>query len=434
MKNIKEMPEIADNKNIKEMPEIADNKNKNDFKSKVCYGMQINRATMSIIYNYINLLADYRMTTGDNTLDGITFNGVINTNDYYKEALPSTTDGLWVNKVLLNYFNLNILLRLVSIKENGDFNMYASIYSLEDTEFKGEFLYKYILDKSIVMSNLKGSYLILKDKKFDWEIKTLEHTSFDEIYLPENLLVDLSMFYKTYETKGVIPKYMLSGVPGTGKTESTRAIASYLNKNGVTVIKTNICDVIKEKVELAKILAPSLIIFDDIDLYLGDRNNGNFSRLLGEFLDILDGVDKLPDNVGIIATTNAPHLIDLAAQRPGRFNKLLFFDELTIDNIKSIIIKSLDSMNNKYYNVTENERELLTQDKFLTFLKDKGFTGSFIYEIIKDIKNKVDILEDEINIDKIIANISKDSSYLDAKLREGKIKNNLKGKSNSVGY
>ena len=38
--------------------------------------------------------------------------------------------------------------------------------------------------------------------------------------------------------------------------------------------------------------------------------------------------DKLPKDVGIVATTNAAHLLDLAAQRPGRFDKVLLFDKL----------------------------------------------------------------------------------------------------------
>jgi len=220
----------------------------------------------------------------------------------------------------------------------------------------------------------------------------------------------------------------------THNTESTRAISNILNKKGVTIIKTNICEEIKNKIDLAKILAPSLIILDDIDLYLGDRNHGMISPILGLFLDVLDGVDKLPSNVGIIATTNAPHLIDLAAQRPGRFNKLLFFDDLTKDNIKSVILKSLNSMNDEFNNITKNDIKTLTDDKLINFFKDDGSTGAFIYETIKNLKFKTEIMGSELNISTIIDEIKLDNKNLSNKLKISEIKNNLDINGNKIGY
>jgi len=242
------------------------------------------------------------------------------------------------------------------------------------------------------------------------------------------------MYIKLFEKKGVLPRYMFSGAPGTGKTESTRAISKLLNNQNVTIIKTNICKIIKDKFELAKILAPCVLILDDIDLYLGDRNHGSYSPLLGAFLDILDGVDKLPDNVGVIASTNAPHLIDLAAQRPGRFHKLLFFDELTNENVKSIIIKSLENLDKKYNSVSEEDIKILTDEMLVNFFKSEGFTGAFIYEAIQDFKNKSEILETPLDLAKIIAEISKKNTTLENKLKSATIDSKLKKSSKKLGY
>ena len=100
-------------------------------------------------------------------------------------------------------------------------------------------------------------------------------------------------------------------------------------------------DSLKEKIELAELLAPSLVIFDDLDLSLGSRSKGGFSRSLGTFLDAMDGTDKISKGVGVIATSNSMELLDGAASRPGRFDKLMSFDEVTIGNIRDLIFKSI---------------------------------------------------------------------------------------------
>jgi len=48
---------------------------------------------------------------------------------------------------------------------------------------------------------------------------------------------------------------------------------------------------------------PKKIIFDDIDLSLGSRSRGAYSERLQDFLDVLDGTEKLLENVGMIAST-----------------------------------------------------------------------------------------------------------------------------------
>ena len=203
----------------------------------------------------------------------------------------------------------------------------------------------------------------------------------------------------------------------------------------VTIIKTNICQIIKQKFELATILAPSIIILDDIDLYLGDRNRSGVSNLLGQFLDILDGVDKLPSNVGVIASTNAPHLIDLAAQRPGRFNKLLFFDELTKGNIKDIILKSLSSFSKEFEKVSDGDVKQLSSERMVDFFFTSKSTGASIYEAIKNIKHKQDILGGELNLESIVKELKFNSDMLDKKLRESIIKNKFGGtQGDGIGF
>ena len=407
---------------------------RNNYKSKISFYDEVNKPIMAIFFNFFNLLSHKRANEGIESYEGVEFKGILNTDNNFIDYLPDYPPLVFEYTVMLRLNGNYMTFVMLSYREGGQIRNLVRLSSLDDDDIKSHVIYDRLFKLSVDSSNLKGSYLTIGDEHLEWKIRDLKDLSFDNVFLPIDLMDDLNMYIKLYEKKGVLPRYMFSGAPGTGKTESTRAISKLLNNQNVTIIKTNICKIIKEKFDLAKILAPCVLILDDIDLYLGDRNHGSYSPLLGAFLDILDGVDKLPDNVGVIASTNAPHLIDLAAQRPGRFHKLLFFDELTIDNIKSIIIKSLDSLNSKYGQVTNKDRKVLTDDKLINFFKTEGFTGAFIYEVIQDVKNKSEILETKLDLDKIIAEISKKNSTLENKLKSATIDSKLKKSGKTIGY
>ena len=70
---------------------------------------------------------------------------------------------------------------------------------------------------------------------------------------------------------------------------------------------------------------------DDIDLYLGSRDNGSYTRLLGQFLSFFDGVKKR--KISLLASTNDKGLVDKAAERPGRFHTIIDFSYLNDEQI-----------------------------------------------------------------------------------------------------
>lgn len=407
---------------------------KNNYKSKIQFYCESNKPQMAILFNYFNMLSHKRVNENTPTVNGITIEGILDSDNSYIDYLPDYPPLTFNYTTILDIGTNKLSLVMMAFKENQQIRNLVRITSLDDDDEISESLYLRIWTNAVNSSNLKGSYLTIADENLSWKIRELKDLDFGSVFLPETLMEDLATYTKLFKTRNILQRYMFSGVPGTGKTESTRAISKILNKEGVTIIKTNICKIIKEKFELAKLLAPSVIILDDIDLYLGDRNSGGVSPLLGAFLDILDGVDKLPDNVGVIASTNAPHLIDLAASRPGRFNKLLFFDDLTSDNIYSIIKKSLESMNSKYNNVSDEDFRTLTDEKLIKFFKTERQTGAFIFEVIQEIKNKADILNKELDLDVIIDEISKNSKTLKDKLSSVTIGSRLNNVTKGMGY
>lgn len=405
-----------------------------EYKQKIQFFNDTNKPVFAIFFSWFNKLNHQRIYENMPTINGVTIKGILDSDNTFMDTLPEYPPVTFTYSVIIEYKEILLSIILQAFKENGQIKNVFRMSSCNLEVTKGYIIYDELFKLAIDDSNLKGSYMTIEDDALLWKIRTLKDITFDDVYLPEILTEDVSLYTKLFEKKGILQRYMFSGVPGTAKTESTRAISNILNKQGVTVIKTNICKIIKQKFELASILAPSIIILDDIDLYLGDRNSSGVSPLLGMFLDILDGVDKLPDNVGVIASTNAPHLIDLAAQRPGRFNKVLFFDELTYDNVKNIIKKSLKAMNEKHNNITEKDIETLTDTKLVSFFKEKNLTGAFIFEAVQDIKNKAETLDREINIDKAISEISQRNDTLDKKLRSMTIESKLKKGSGKIGY
>ena len=323
-------------------------------------------------------------------------------------------------------------IRFKKFRDGDKMYYYVNINNTEEVKYSCDFIYKYLMFSALESSKLKGSYFSMPRGRFDWELKEREDRTFNDIFLPDEILEDLHLYVDIYKEADRILRYLKVGNPGVGKTEATLVLASELNKLGVTIIKTPICETLHQKVELANVLAPALIIFDDIDLSLGDRNKGSYSTLLGDFLDVLDGTDKLADNVGVIATTNAAHLLDLAAQSPGRFDKTLLFDDITRDNIKNIILKSLKSN----FKITKGKIvEVYTNNRIINKFYDAGVSGSHIYNTVKMLKLRYDTLKiKDVTTDRIIKSIEGELKVIEKIRKVSVVKEKLDRGTGTVGF
>jgi len=141
--------------------------------------------------------------------------------------------------------------------------------------------------------------------------------------------------------RGGNARYLLNGEPGTGKTESIRDIARKLIPNVTFIIpEFSTSEDLTAIMEACEIFENSVIVMDDIDLYLGSRDHGSYTRLLGQFLSFFDGVKKR--KISLLASTNDKGLVDRAAERPGRFNFTLDYSFLDAEQVVKVCEIHLD--------------------------------------------------------------------------------------------
>ncbi|MBF4994502.1 26S protease regulatory subunit [Arthrobacter gandavensis] len=112
---------------------------------------------------------------------------------------------------------------------------------------------------------------------------------------------------------------LLYGPPGTGKTHTVRHLLSESPGTTAVLLTGAALGAISQAASLARAMAPSLVVLEDIDLVAEDRSMGHGPQpLLFQVLDALDGLDADADIAFVMTTNRADVLEPALAQRPGR--------------------------------------------------------------------------------------------------------------------
>jgi len=141
---------------------------------------------------------------------------------------------------------------------------------------------------------------------------------------------------------------LIYGPPGCGKTLLARAVATESEANFITIKGPEVFSkwvgesekAIREVFRKARMAAPAVIFFDEMDSLVprrgaGYSDSGVSERVISQLLTEMDGIVTLEDIV-IIAATNRPDLVDPAVLRPGRFDRLIYVPEPDEESRKQI--------------------------------------------------------------------------------------------------
>jgi hypothetical protein len=112
---------------------------------------------------------------------------------------------------------------------------------------------------------------------------------------------------------------LLHGPPGTGKTHTVRYLMGRLHSATVVVLSGTSLRFIEQAAAMARRLAPTVVVIEDVDLVATDRSfspTGN--PLLFSLLDAMDGVAADADVTFVLTTNRAADLEAALTQRPGR--------------------------------------------------------------------------------------------------------------------
>ena len=131
---------------------------------------------------------------------------------------------------------------------------------------------------------------------------------------------------------------LLYGPSGCAKTSIIKCLAGETKMTLISVSSAEIYSPYVGEAEKfivklfnhARMSAPAILFFDEIDTIVGNRSKGGSTdvntRILSTLLTEIDGFGGSSGNhknVLVIGATNRPDLIDDALMRPGRFDKLI---------------------------------------------------------------------------------------------------------------
>lgn len=165
-------------------------------------------------------------------------------------------------------------------------------------------------------------------------------------------IVDIVTHRDRYKALGIdFPSaVVLHGPPGCGKTFAVERLVDFLGWPRFEIEASSVASPyihetsrkVAEVFEKAMKSAPSVLIIDEMDAFLADRQMGSGHHRVEEVAEFLRRIPEATRNeVLVIAMTNRLDMIDPAILRRGRFDHLIKVDYASTAEVESLLDKLL---------------------------------------------------------------------------------------------
>ena len=219
----------------------------------------------------------------------------------------------------------------------------ASPNSEEGTKVTQEF-FRHLEDSILKSDSYRGKILSLEQSMHSYTgqsngitVHKLRCVERDQVILPKptvalldrNVIQFVKQREKLSHFRQATKKGLLFyGPPGTGKTHTIHYLARALEGHTTLLISAEQVGLLSEYMTLARLLQPSIVVIEDVDLIARDRSQMNSpceEILLNKLLNEMDGLKEEAD-ILFILTTNRPETLEAAlAARPGRIDQAIEF-------------------------------------------------------------------------------------------------------------
>ena len=164
---------------------------------------------------------------------------------------------------------------------------------------------------------------------------------------------------------------LLYGVPGTGKTHTVRYLLGKLPGVTCVVLSGRALSMIGAACSVARILQPSVVVVEDVDLIAEDRDYPGENSRLFELLNEMDGLGADVDVTFLLTTNRADLLENALAARPGR-----------VDHAVELLVPDADARK-RLLNLYQGRLDLRLSDPGPVISRTEGVTASFIKELLR---------------------------------------------------
>jgi SpoVK/Ycf46/Vps4 family AAA+-type ATPase len=168
-------------------------------------------------------------------------------------------------------------------------------------------------------------------------------------------IVDIILHRDRYKALGIeFPSaVILHGPPGCGKTFAVDQLVDFLGWPSFQIDASSVASpyIHETSKKVAKVFdqamenAPSVLVIDEMEAFLADREMGSGHHRVEEVAEFLRRIpEAVKNDVLIIAMTNRIDMIDPAIQRRGRFDHVIKVDFASEDEVQSLLDKLVYSL------------------------------------------------------------------------------------------